>query len=273
MKKTAAIIFSALILFSVSGCSGKKENGSSDILTESSIADRTTSELSYDPDEEDKLLMSSFGELWMSDTYYIDVSMTVEYDPSAFDEAPEVQSSDESGNGLTTVQYDYIIAVDNTNNTAGLNMISSLGNQCSIVRDHEIYTINYADKTYTRQPYAGDASDFGESYTTGVCLGTINNCTFKNTGTTTYKDKTVTFEKYTLGSTNESSASENSIGLGDVVVTYYFDSNGKPVAEFLQTSKGVTTFEFNVISDKIEVEDVLNIPEGFKDVSDSVTSG
>ena len=212
--------------------------------------------------------MKSFGELWMSDNYYIDVNMKVEYDSDAVDSSSEKETS----SGIKTVNYSYIIAEDRLNQIAGLTMLSDMGSQYNLVKDNTIYTINPNDKTYTQKPYAGTADDFGQSYTTGVCLGIVNKCKFENTGKTTYKSQDVTFEKYSVILSSSVTSDSSGMASENPTVTYYFNSSGIPVAEIFRTSSGTTTFEFNRISQNIEVKSILEIPDGYKDVTEQSKS-
>lgn len=265
MKKTAAFILAALLAFSLTACGGDhQEKKESVVSSEVSVTESQEEENSIK--ETDLLLMRTFGELWLSDYYYIDVNMKVEYDADTVDD-----SSGETSAGLRTVNYSYIVAEDRLKGIAGLSMISDTGSQSSLVKDNYIYTINHTDKTYTKKLYAGTADDFGQSFTTGVCLGMVNKCKLENTGKTTYKDQEVTFEKYAviLGS----AATESSSSMTDNTnVTYYFDSKGNPVAEIFRTGSGTTTFEFNRISKLIEVQSILEIPEGYTEVAEESKS-
>ena len=254
MKKLAVLIFAVLLTFTA--CSGgndtnKKSSGSSS--SSSAVPDIINDEnsriLPYDEEVESsvdetsytdgKLLMKSFGELWMGEAYYIDVLMTQEYDPSKMNSG----SSAESSGGIQTIKYDYIIAVDFENDIGGLIMISDVGNKCSLVKEL----------------YDGLAENFGEEFTVKRCLGIINNCTFVEKGDTTYKDAEVQYEKYTIKSQMP--------GVSDPTITYYFDSTGKPLAEIVETESGKTTFEFRVVSNKIESSEILKIPDDYKEIA------
>ena len=270
MKKIAVLIFAVLLTFTA--CSGgndtnKKSSGfsSSSSAVPDIINDENSRILPYDEEVESsvdetsytdgKLLMKSFGELWMGDAYYIDVLMTQEYDPSKMNSG----SSAESSGGIQTIKYDYIIAVDFENDIGGLIMISDVGNKCSLVKNHEIYTIDHKNKTYTKELYDGLAENLGEEFTLKRCLGIINNCTFVEKGDTTYKDAEVQYEKYTIKSQMP--------GVSDPTITYYFDSTGKPLAEIVETESGKTTFEFRVVSNKIESSEILKIPDDYKEIA------
>ncbi len=271
MKKKL-LLFIALfsILFSAA-CDDEKQNTDSSKTVSSeqnvSSSDNSSENSSENSAKESQLLlMKTFGELWMSDNYYIDVNMTVEYDPdtvSASSSTDESDNKSDSSSGLKTVNYSYIIAVDRINGIAGLNMISDMGNSSELVKDKYIYNINHADKTYTKQLYNGTADDFGEGYTTKICLGLINNCEFVKSGKTTYKNYDVSFEQYSVKRSSE----DESPSIGDTTITYYFDEDGKALAEIIQTNNGKTTFEFKSIYNSIIVKDILTIPEGYKEVS------
>ncbi len=279
MKRPLVLLLFVVTLVSFASCTPETPEDSQEsggnISAVSEASENSVKELS----DSDYLLMKSFGELWLSDQYYIDVKMKVEYDPSKLESAavPESKTSSgsesssgtksssgsESSAGLTTVNYDYIIAVDNEANKAGLIMNSDKGSKCSVVKDNYLYEINHANKTYTKEPYSLNASDFGQNYTTRICLGLINKCSFQNTGNTVYNGKDVIFEKYNI---------ENSKTSGQSVVTYYFEKNGKPVAEVYQTGSGMTTFEFRVVSKTILVKDILEVPADYKEVKSENTS-
>ena len=205
-----------------------------------------------------ELLMKSFGELWMGDAYYIDVLLTQEYDSSKLGTS---SSSEGNNSEVKTVSYDYIIAVDFENNTAGLVMQSDVGEQVSVIKDHELYLINPSEKTYTHELYEGEAEDFGEEFTVKRCLGIINNGTFVEDGETKYNDKDVKYEKYTLASQVPE--------IADPVITYYFDYAGKPVAEVVETETGKSTFDFRTVSQSIEAKSILEIPKGYTDATAS----
>lgn len=280
MMKKRAIFLASVLLISVflSGCSegkgedpsGKSDQASSSASDSASSADSSkTSDVSKEDSvkESELLLMKSFGELWMSDNFYIDVVMTSKYDPSAVSSASvPADSSDRSGSGIVTVTYTYTIEADRVNDIAGLNMISDMGNLCTLVKENKLYTIDHASKTYTTTPYEGSATDYAGQYTTKVCLGAVNNCVFQNTGKTQYKGNNVTFERYKLEHDDET---ESASVVGDTYVEYYFDSLGKPVAEMVQASSGNITFDFVRISDQIEVKDMLKIPDGYKEVKET----
>lgn len=268
MKRIAVLILAILLTFTA--CSGesdakKKDSGSSSgsSAVPDVINDENSRIVLYSEDEssqeegsfsDGKLLMKSFGELWMGDAYYIDVLMTQEYDPSKLGSS----ASSESSSQTVKINYDYIIAVDFENGTAGLIMMSDVGDKCSVVKNYEIYDINHKDKTYTKSLYDGTAEDFGEEFTIDRCLGIINNCTFVETGTTTYSGAEVQYEKYKLVSQLP--------GSGNPDITYYFDSSGKPVAEVVETDAGKTTFEFRIVSNKIESSEILKLPSEYKEI-------
>lgn len=270
MKKTTALLTALLIIFSFSACSGNSDedsiaNGerivsqqSSDAVSETvdpeSSVISSVSENSFD--SSNSLLMKNFGALWMGDAYYIDVMMTQEYDPSKLSSAVSESSSE-----LKTVNYDYIIAVDFQNNIAGLNMLSDVGNQSTLVKDNYIYEINHEKKTYTKKIYQGQAEDFGAEFTVKVCLGTVNNCTFIENGNTSFRDQNVKFEKYSVPSQVP--------GIDGPVLTYYFDSSDKPVAETVELDGGTTTFIFRTVSSSIQTQAILNIPDGYEEVEQS----
>lgn len=227
-------------------------DASSDGASDASIEGSSdTSEESRDYGN--NLVMKSFGELWMGDEYYIDVMMTSEYDPS------KLASASEGTSGETkTAHYDYIIAVDFANNKAGLNMISDNGATCYVIKNGRLYDIDHSTKTYTEELYGGQAENFGEEFTVKRCLGTINNCTLIDSGTTEYEGNQVKFEKYTLASQDPA--------YKDPEIIYYFAMNGKPVAEIVTTEAGKTTFVFRTVSGTIPVEDILEIPAGYTKV-------
>ena len=149
------------------------------------------------------------------------------------------------------------------------NIISDRGNLWSIYSKGRVYTLYPSSETYVRDTYPGDAVNFGEEYTIKLLLGIINTLSFKNTGKTTYNGQEVTFEKYRadLGGNSADISS-----LGDVEVTYYFDENEKPVAEIVRTSVGVTTFNFNVVSSKIESDSVMTIPDNYTELTDQTST-
>lgn len=271
MKRKILIPVSVLVIsMLISGCA----NGETE--TSSSVSSQPSSSVSSDVSEDNSvkeselLLMKSFGELWMSDNFYIDVIMTTRYDPSAVSNAvPDTSavssgSADTSDSGIVSVRYSYIIEADRVNDVAALNMISDRGNLCTIVRDNRIYTIDHSTKTYTSTPYEGTATDYAGNYTTKVCLGAVNNCTFRSTGQTQYEGKNVTFERYKLDITPSEDGLSPGIQ-GDTYVEYYFDSLGIPVAEVVQSSSGSITFDFVKISDKLEIGDMLEIPKDYKE--------
>ena len=271
MKKQLLLVLAAVFLMTCAGC-GNEESGehkesadasgtstSQTVSTDGQSEDKTSaasqnSQTSQASQSDGVLLMKSFGELWMGDAYYIDVMMTQEYDPSKLTSA-----ASESSSSLKKVTYDYVIAVDFENNMAGLIMMSDRGSQCNVVKDHELYTINHTDKTYTHSLYDGEAEDFGEEFTVQRCLGIINNCTFVESGTSSYNNVPLQYEKYTLKS--------QLAGVKDPDITYFFSTTGQPVAELVETESGTTTFEFRKVSNKIEVADMLSVPSDYKDVS------
>ena len=267
MKRSLILLLSFISLITFTSCSPETEDSSQESGEKTSIVSGKSESSVNELSDSDYLLMKSFGELWMSDQYYIDVKMKVEYDPSKLESnaVPESETASEtdlssvsdSSSGLTTVNYDYIIAVDNESNKAGLIMNSDKGSKCSVVKDNYLYEINHANKTYTKELYTLNASDFGQNHTTRVCLGLINKCSFQNTGNTVYNGKDVIFEKYKLDSSNNS---------GQSFVTYYFEKSGKPVAEVYQRDNGMSTFEFRVISKTILVKDILEVPSDYKEV-------
>ncbi len=275
MKKKPLILVSAILIsLLLTGCGeSTSQESSSESKASSSVSSEASKENSVK--ESELLLMKSFGELWMSDNFYIDVVMTTRYDPasmktesSAGTSASSAESSGSDDSGIVTVKYSYIIEADRVNEIAALNMISERGNQCTVVKDNRIYNIDHNTKTYTHTPFEGTATEYAENFTTKVCLGTVNNCTFQSTGKTQYEGKNVTFERYKL----DASSAENMTGQGiqgDTYVEYYFDSLGKPVAEVVQTNSGNITFDFVKISDSLEVKEMLEIPEGYKDATKS----
>lgn len=265
MKKIFGLMLAVMVAFSACSTEQDDDQGSSETssLSASSqtgpdyINEESSAAESVDSSSSDsKLLMKTFGELWMGDAYYIDVAMTQEYDPSKFKSSAASESSD----GTVKVVYDYIIAVDFENDQAGVVMMSDVGNQCCVYKDHEVYTIDHRSKTYTHSAYDGIAENFGEEYTVKRCLGIINNCTFVESGTAKFNNTDVKYEKYNL--TSQLS------GASDPVLTYYFDYSDTPVAEVLETDTGKTTFEFHRISQSIEAKDILAVPSDYKDVTE-----
>lgn len=263
MKKIFGLMLAVVLAFSA--CSSEQSNGqdSSEASSPSSQTgpdyineESSAAESAVSSSSDSKLLMKTFGELWMGDAYYIDVAMTQEYDPSKLSSSAASESSD----GTVKVVYDYIIAVDFENDQAGVVMMSDVGNQCCVYKDHELYTIDHSSKTYTHSVYDGIAENFGEEYTVKCCLGVINNCTFVESGTAKFKNADVKYEKYNL--TSQLS------GASDPVLTYYFDYSDQPVAEVLETDTGKTTFEFHRISQSIEAKDILTVPSDYKDVTE-----
>lgn len=272
-KRTLFLVAVSLASLLFSGCGDNNiQESSAESKTSSSVVSEASKENSVK--ETDLLLMKSFGELWMSDNFYIDVIMTTRYDPSAIQlpssAASGASSSESSGaddSGIVTVKYSYIIEADRVNEIAALNMISEKGNQCTIVKDNKIYSIDHNTKTYSYYPYDGTATEYAGKFTTNICLGAVNNCTFQSTGKTKYDGKNVTFERYKLDLKSYDEYTDQGIQ-GDTYVEYYFDSLGKPVAEVVQSNSGNITFDFVKISDSLEVKDMLEIPEGYKEVTE-----
>lgn len=254
----SAVLSAGVICTALCSCTGGNTQTASESSTENSTVSKSSS-VSQASAEGQRLLMKTFGELWMGTAYYIETTMTSEYDENVVGSSEGSHTS--GGDGYTKKQYNYIIAVDAENDTAGLNMISADGTLSCVVKDNKIYTIDHATKTYTTEPYGYDAVKYGEQFTVNITLGMINKLTFVNTGSTTYGDEKVTFEKYKV---DTSEADAGGAQLGETDVTYYFsDETGKPVAEIVKSSKGVTTFDIHTISGKIEVPEILEIPSGY----------
>lgn len=267
MKKTVAFILTLTAILSFSACDDhakNTENTESAVSVQNENSDDTASEDdgsgSSSDESESTLPMKNFGELWMGDAYYIDVLMTQEFDESKLSSAA-ASSEGSQASKTKTVNYDYIIAVDFENDIGGLSMLSDLGSQSTLVKDHYIYEINHGDKTYTKKLYDGNAEDFGAEFTVKICLGIINNCVFVESGKTKFQDQDVKYEKYTVESQLK--------GIKDPEITYYFDYADKPVAEVVETDSGKTTFTFRKVSSNIEVKDILNIPSGYKEVQET----
>lgn len=251
----SAVLLAGVLCGCLCSCTGEggesSAESSADVITTSRSSTVTQASA-----EGQRLLMKTFGELWMGTAYYIEVTMTSEFDANVVGGG---ESS--AGDGYTKKQYNYIIAVDAESDTAGLNMISEEGTLSSIVKDNTLYTIDHAKKTYTTEPYGYDAIKYGEQFTTNITLGMINKLTFQSTGNTTYGGESVTFEKYKV---DTSEADAGGAKLGDTDITYYFSNEtGKPVAEIVKSSQGVTTFDIHTISGKIEVPEILEIPTGY----------
>ncbi len=262
-KRIFVFLITAIITASFTACSDKTAATSNSEQSSNVSVSQSSQESKEDSVNATELLvMKSFGELWMSDNFYIDVNMKVEYDASSVESSQS--SSDSSSSGLKTIRYSFIIAEDRVNMVAGLNMISDLGSRCEILKDNYLYTIDHTNRTYSKKLYEGTADDYGSEYTTKILLGSVNNCVFENTGKTTYNGADVTFEKFKVTPSDEGTVDPS---LKEVYMTYYFDSNGIPVAQVINTANGTTTFEFNRISDKIEVTDIIEIPKDYKEVS------
>ena len=285
MKKNIFLILLSIVLIIVSGCSNSDDKKTDDKASEitSAVSETEKSEQSEQSSDgssteskasenetssQTNLVMKNFGELWMGDQYYIDVLMTQEYDATKLgtsSQSSEISSeSSDDGSTQKKVVYDYIIAVDFEKNIAGLNMFSDNGSKSTVVKDYQIYNINHADKTYTHTLYNGLAEDYGEEFTVNICLGIINNCTLTDSGKTTYKDKEVKYEKYTVESQLAT--------MKDPEIVYYFDSSDKPVAEIVTTEAGKTTFDFRTVSATIPVSEILEVPSDYKDVTESSSS-
>ena len=265
MKKRLLILFIASLMVASAACTAENKDEK-----ESSVVSDASSQVSAESKTEsisstDYLLMKSFGELWMCDTFYIDVNMSVEYDAVfSGDVSSSSKASETSLQTRNRTNYSFIIAVDRVNEIAGLNMMSDLGNQSLLLKDKYLYSIDHNSKTYTKKLYSGSADDFGSEYTTKILLGSVNNCVFEERGTTSFGEQQVTFEKYRVTASDTGSVNSS---LGKVYTTYYFDSKQIPVAQIVETDTGKTTFTFNRISEQIVVPDILEIPEDYKEIS------
>lgn len=270
MKKIPILLLSAILAVSFTGCQifqSNEEENKEETSVESN-AENSGTQSSQEASEESEqttgnLLANSFGKLWKSKKYYIDVKMTVEvYGES--DSSGETSQKSES----SFYVYDYIIAVDSDNALAGLNMIKSDNsfNHC-VIKNNYSYDIDDTSESYTVSPYPDGEVYFAEQYTTDICLGMTDYLVLEDSGSAKYNASSdssaedVQFEKYKVTSTSEASGSI----LGDATVTYYF-KNGGPYAEVMKTAKGQTTFEFRKVSNKIETEDIFKIPENYQKV-------
>ncbi len=277
MRKISVLLLSAVIAASFTGCSifqsdnEKKEEESSavsDIENSKEESSKETSEASRPVTG--NLLENSFGKLWKSKTYYVDVKMTVE----AYGESTESDESVEDTAESQFYIYDYIIAVDSENALAGLNMIKSDSTYSHyVIKNNYSYDIDDSAGIYTVSPYPDGEVYFAEQYTTDICLGMTDYLVLEDSGSAKYsvssdaEEEDVQFEKYKVTTTSEASGSI----LGDATVTYYF-KDGVPYAEVMKTAKGQTTFEFRTVSNKIETEEIFEIPEDYTSVSEEPSS-
>lgn len=266
MKKNRKILLLSLALlmtFSFPSCSESSQE--SEVSQESSKTS-VVSQVSEESRQKQigDMLMNSFAGLWNEGTYYIDYTMTVEYDSSAFSSSTaaseESAENTESSSEITKRVYDIIIAVDGKNQLAGLNMISGDNIVNLFIKDNSCYDLDYTTNTYTVEPYPDEVTEFGKQYTTNICLGIVNNLQLQTTANTQYGNQSAVFERYTV---NQSYVSD-AVDFGDIMVTYYFQQGGLPLAEEMETSKGRTTFEIHKISNQIENQEILKIPENFK---------
>ena len=245
MKKFAVLLIAGLLAVSFTACSSDEGTSSDNLISSVSSEVSTSGEIG-------DLLMNSFGKLFIGSKYYIDVAITSE------------TYSTESTGSEDKIEYSYELAVDLENERAGLNMETYDGQNVSIViKDGIGYEIEYDEKTVTTHTSDVEVSDFAQSYTTYVYLGTLSGITLSTSGITTYNGTECEFERYIIV-LSETSETNNAM------VTYYF-KDGTPVAEVMESGSGKVTFTFNEVSDNID-ESIFDVPEDYETVSGDTSS-
>ena len=271
MKKIICVLISAAVMLMLCSCSSENNDKPSDASKASSVSDERSRSSEAEPESSidytlGKRLFSSFGKIWGSDTYYLDVGMTVE-GLSTTNEEGSVELSNK------TNYYRFQIAIDKEKSCAFLKM-SMPDNTTGhlVIKDGKCYNLADDEKTYQSQTYPEDINTFGKRYTTDGFLGVINNLQLSQSGKESIRMPNenesfdADYEKYNYIPADSAQGSGAS-----ATVCYYF-RNDEPCVEVFDTDRGRTTFVFYKVSTDIPDRTVFDIPADYHEKKQSQSS-